>query len=80
VVEQTGIACAASGKAGGFLAKVSSLKISTALSRCTVVVKTWCDDSAQGPLTRLSFSLHAKLSKKLQVKQKMDINSLYKYN
>jgi glycine/D-amino acid oxidase-like deaminating enzyme len=47
VVERTGVACAASGKSGGFLAL------------------DWCDGSPVGPLARLSFALHAALSKEL---------------
>jgi glycine/D-amino acid oxidase-like deaminating enzyme len=47
VVERSGVACAASGKSGGFIAL------------------DWCDDSALGPLARLSFRLHAELPREL---------------
>jgi glycine/D-amino acid oxidase-like deaminating enzyme len=49
VVERTGVACAASGKSGGFLAL------------------DWCDGSPVAPLARLSFALHAALSRALAV-------------
>jgi glycine/D-amino acid oxidase-like deaminating enzyme len=45
VVERAGVACAASGKAGGFLAL------------------DWCDGSPLGPLARLSYAMHATLSR-----------------
>lgn len=49
VIDRSGIAAAASGRAGGFLAL------------------DWNDSSALGPLTRLSFKLHAGLEAELGV-------------
>jgi glycine/D-amino acid oxidase-like deaminating enzyme len=45
VVERAAVACAASGKSGGFLAL------------------DWCDGSPLGPLARLSYGMHATLSR-----------------
>jgi glycine/D-amino acid oxidase-like deaminating enzyme len=47
VVERAHIACAASGKSGGFLAR------------------DWCDGSPLAPLARLSYEMHAQLSRSI---------------